>query len=560
MIDNIKNKEIFGYDYNDLLNNSTKLVHIKCDFCLSEFTRRRYQMNKGNRSSFPHACINCDQIKSNWIKNNPDRLSPIEFHDGYPKIDLLKINIEKTKIKFGYDPSCLSYKSEKIVVATCEFCDKEFDTKVSNLMKNDGVCCNKCSSINSYYVRSSSVLSKKEFRDKNIGIQYLSVIDVDKTVREFGYDPIGLSPKCERPIFVFCSFCNKSFKISKMSYLQKSHGQVSCTKCRYKLIEKTLNERYGVRNTLLIPEVINKLKNPSTELLISSVLNDFNIKYERNYSIGPYSFDFYVDSYDLLIECHGDYFHNFKNNGYEGTSKDKAKTTYIEKYTNKKLIWIWEHEIHSGRMMEILDRYLFTTPLKKIIVENEDKIVISQITKIEAYKFLSLYHYLGNLGTAAIPYGCYYENELIVVAVIGGITRESSIGKINKETNNKFKSGEVKELRRFCVRSNIELKNLASILVRILKLVDMKIKVISAFLDPNTKDMIDIYKITDWVELSESSKSYHYFDFSTTKLIHKKTIFEMAQSAHMNENEFVKKTGFLKISEVPKKAFVYIRN
>jgi len=111
--------EIYGYRIEDISRCSIKLIVLRCDFCSKEFSRRKCQMIKPSRSGFPHACTKCDQIKSNWKKNNSEQLNPIEFFNSYSKKGHNSIDEIETLKQFGYTSNQIGPKSEKPVIATC---------------------------------------------------------------------------------------------------------------------------------------------------------------------------------------------------------------------------------------------------------------------------------------------------------------------------------------------------------------------------------------------------------------------------------------------------------
>ena len=120
--------EKFGYAPENLTHASTKLVYIQCDFCLRNFVRKWYQMQKGSRGRYPHACPSCDQIKSNWIKNNSLNLTPVQFFKTYRGSKHAAINEIATKLEFGYEINQIGPKSEKKVIAKCDFCLRQYET------------------------------------------------------------------------------------------------------------------------------------------------------------------------------------------------------------------------------------------------------------------------------------------------------------------------------------------------------------------------------------------------------------------------------------------------
>ena len=82
------------------------------------------------------------------------------------------------------------------------------------------------------------------------------------------------------------------------------------------------------------------------------------------------------------------------------------------------------------------------------------------------------------------------------------------------------------------------------------------VKMIISFSDGSVGDIGTIYKASSWVRLPDTSKSYHYFDSNTNKSIHKKTVWNIANRAHMKESDFVIKSGFIRVPESPKHVWV----
>jgi hypothetical protein len=219
------------------------------------------------------------------------------------------------------------------------------------------------------------------------------------------------------------------------------------------------------------------------------------------------------------------------------------------------LVWIWEHELHIGRLRKILDFHIHSALEPEVSFELSG-LNFMEITHQQAFSFLASYHYLGNLGTAASPYGAWYNGELVCVIVFGGLTRKESAQKTAGQAKKPFRSGEIREIRRFCVRPNVLVKNLGSYciskFISLFKQNNPKIKCIISFSDPTVGDSGGLYKACNFISLGKSSKSYHYLDPATSKLIHKKTVYELALAAHMKEAKFVASSKLVKIKEEPK--------
>lgn len=89
--------------------------------------------------------------------------------------------------------------------------------------------------------------------------------------------------------------------------------------------------------------------NPSSiEKMIWKVLDELSIDYKTQISFnnGKFIVDIYIPSQRLIIECNGDYWHNYKI--FPNTKiRDKA----LEKYADDndyKLTWLWESDIRKN--------------------------------------------------------------------------------------------------------------------------------------------------------------------------------------------------------------------
>jgi len=106
----------------------------------------------------------------------------------------------------------------------------------------------------------------------------------------------------------------------------------------------------------------------SIEKAIWKVLDGLKIEYQTQVSFNNNKFivDIYIPTQKLIIECNGDYWHNYKI--FPSTKiRDKA----LENYANEnsyKIIWLWEHNIKKN-------------PKSALIEAFEDKMVLDKIKK-----------------------------------------------------------------------------------------------------------------------------------------------------------------------------------
>jgi len=102
--------------------------------------------------------------------------------------------------------------------------------------------------------------------------------------------------------------------------------------------------------------VLNKQTKP--QIIINNILNKNNINYINEKTFGYYSVDNYLQDYNLIIEVMGDYFHanpliypNYSSLNeiqIKDIVRDKRKHTYILKYFNIEILYIWENDIKTN--------------------------------------------------------------------------------------------------------------------------------------------------------------------------------------------------------------------
>ncbi len=535
-----RNKETLIKKY-----GSTNLLDIpyfkskkKCLFCLKE------------------NCQSCSNISEDYenLEITHSKRSYFLFLNSVPYRNM---DNKLTYMKYGYSYPNIKPISRKNVIAKCEFCDSTFETKMCNITNSVNGACKKCDALSSSY--KDQTVSKSQFHKDFIERTKPKLnpnLLAKETLEKFGYDVESLNFKTAKKVCALCDYCKSQFDLSFSKYTEK-YEDLCCNKkeCKRAKTVKTLERKYGVKCTLSIPGSSNKI--PSTEKIVMGLLeNRYKVNYHHNYNIGPYSFDFFLPDHNLLIECQGDYFHNFKEYGYFGNPRDRSKSSYVENNTNHKLLWIYEHEIHLGKLSKILDNKLYHKESESFDFELKN-IEFKKCPNHEAHEFLSLYHYLGNLGSVVTCYGGYLDGKLVVLSAFSGVGRNQTIKSINDKTGSKFGPKDIRELRRFCVHPSYHLKNLSSFSLRkflkLLKINNKEIKAVVSYSDPNVGDNGTIYLASNWTKLGESPPSYHYLDVENNRIINKKTVWDMAKNSHMSENDFYKDAGLVRVEENLKK-------
>lgn len=101
---------------------------------------------------------------------------------------------------------------------------------------------------------------------------------------------------------------------------------------------------------------INRQTKP--QRLINELLDKNNITYQNEKIFGYYAVDNYLNDSNLIIEVMGDYFHSnpiiyndkqsLNDMQLKDINRDKRKHTYIAKYHNIEILYLWEDDIKKN--------------------------------------------------------------------------------------------------------------------------------------------------------------------------------------------------------------------
>ncbi len=98
-------------------------------------------------------------------------------------------------------------------------------------------------------------------------------------------------------------------------------------------------------------------KSTKPQLIINDLLDNLNIKFENELDCKYYLVDNYLIDFNLMIEVQGNFFHcnpvmNLENSRkVKIIGKDKAKHTYIKKYKNIEVLYLWEKDIYENILL-----------------------------------------------------------------------------------------------------------------------------------------------------------------------------------------------------------------
>lgn len=283
----------------------------------------------------------------------------------------------------------------------------------------------------------------------------------------------------------------------------------------------------------------NQPKVSSIQNILYSLLDDLGVKYFREHndkkddpqcSIGPYNFDCVIPfgNKTILIECNGNYWHSLPSS----RKRDKSKSTYIaNNFPDYELKVIWEHEFYNLDKVTELLKYWLGLDYKVVNFDFED-LEIKKIKSSQCKEFLIKYHYLSNSGRGGKSYGCYFQSELVALAVFSPLPRQN----INIDAL---------ELSRFCIHPSFRKKNFGSwFLSRVVK--NFTHQNIIAYADTTFNHTGALYKACNFEFDGETKPDYWYVDDSGW-VMHKKTLYNRAKNLKMTESEFARVYSYKKV-------------
>jgi very-short-patch-repair endonuclease len=245
-------------------------------------------------------------------------------------------------------------KFAKHVDKSCENCGISFQVKENDLKYGRGKCCSrKCVDENkkkTYLAEKNPMFGKKQ-SDKSKQLKSQSIkklwetdefrnkIKEGQTIffKRAAVDGTWDRAKTKREITLLN-------KIGKIHNWIGTYGEREC--------DKTFIEKYGMPSHLYRNAFLQTF-DTSIELIVENILKENKIEHIKQFNLFGYSFDFYLPTHKILIECDGDYWHGY---GLDENELDEVQrhSKYNDKIKTKKavsagynLIRFWEHEIKT---------------------------------------------------------------------------------------------------------------------------------------------------------------------------------------------------------------------
>jgi len=299
--------------------------------------------------------------------------------------------------------------------------------------------------------------------------------------------------------------------------------------------QKRYNEDPAVRAILASDR---PFKNSKLNDTVAIKLESLGLVFQREFELINYKFDFKVGN--ILLEVHGNYWHNLPENKKNDLAKATIINTYYPQY---KLCVIWESEIKSIRCNERLVEVLGLKTIIPVEIELDKLEFIDKPSGLD--KFLISFHYLGTTNRKKYQFGMLLFNNLVAVATFGQPVRPNTA------------VGKVLELTRLCRHPKFHNKNLLSFFlakcVNYIKNLGVYDNLVS-FADLRLHDGT-IYRATNWTDMGDTAPDYNYMSADNIPM-HKKTLYNRAVAADMTEGQYATVNNLHKVSIGCKRKFL----
>lgn len=201
-------------------------------------------------------------------------------------------------------------------------------------------------------------------------------------------------------------------KKSKQTCLEKYGGENCMSNQDIKnKVKQTCLEKYGVEWNCMRPEARNsKNYHSKPNENFSTLLQNHNICFEREFYLNGKSYDFKIDN--TLIEINPSATHNINWNPYGGKIIDKLyhlDKTNLARKNGYEIINIWDWD-DINKIVKLL------YPKQKIYARS---CVLKEIDNKSNDYFLNKYHHQNTCKEQLVKIGLYHFNELVAVMTFG---------------------------------------------------------------------------------------------------------------------------------------------
>lgn len=229
----------------------------------------------------------------------------------------------------------------------CEVCGKEYLVDLSVYIKEGHNYCsfdcrNKGFSLfGSHKGENNSRYNSKLIKCTNCGKKYLAPKYKQIQTNSYGENNHYCSQKCY-------------WEYRSKHYVKELHGnygkKYNAEKCR----------EMSIRTTKMICNGIIPQTKTKPHLKINVLLDNIGIEYINEYNCKYHSLDIFITKHDLGIEIMGDYWHGspikydkkiLSKIQLKSIKQDKSKHTYVKKYHEFEILYLWEYDIKNNEKL-----------------------------------------------------------------------------------------------------------------------------------------------------------------------------------------------------------------
>lgn len=210
------------------------------------------------------------------------------------------------------------------------------------------------------------------------------------------------------------TFMNMDFQNKIRKNILKKYGvnHVTHLNSVKNKINKTCLEKYGVEWSCMLPEARIYSGNSKPNQIFAKLLDKYHIEYEREFSLGKYSYDFKIN--DILIEINPWPTHNIDWSPFGNPIKKdyhKVKSNFAINDHGYKCICIWD--------WDDMETIIKTFILPKTNKYHARKCICKEVPLIETLDFLKKNHIQGACRNIKTSIGLYYDDSLIGIMCWG---------------------------------------------------------------------------------------------------------------------------------------------
>jgi G:T-mismatch repair DNA endonuclease (very short patch repair protein) len=191
------------------------------------------------------------------------------------------------------------------------------------------------------------------------------------------HKPSGKDSPFYKQIEILCTNCGNLYSVipydyNKINRFGDNHN-FCCQQCYWEYRSKYYvddkhsmfgthqSEEQKQRQSQLVTQMISNGIMPQTltkpHRKINTLLESHEIDFENEHPEKYHSIDIYLPEYNLMIEIMGNYWHahplkynisQLTNQQRKSIKQDKSKHTYVKKYKNIEILYLWEKDINEN--------------------------------------------------------------------------------------------------------------------------------------------------------------------------------------------------------------------